>query len=435
MNILSIGGSDPSGGAGIQGDIKTFEDLNCYGLTVVTAVTSQNTSTFSGAYSVPSSSIKNQVRSVFSDFDVSAVKVGMVLTKETAVTLGTELKRLKIPIIVDPVIKSTTAGTLLRRTALKDYKRMLLPLSYAITPNVYEASVLSGVKINNEKDLEEASHKLRKLGVKNVVITGYQISKTKIADYILDDKDAQQFLYSKKIKGLTNHGSGCIYSAALAVRFAKGDSFENAVKFAKEYTSQLMQGAKKVGRGIAIVKPKNDLMKLELKHGIDKFQRLKNISTQIPQCQTNFVYTKSNPKDLNDCLGVEGRIVRTGDSVTMAGRLAYGASKHVATALLVMNAKFPEIRSALNVKFDKKMIKKFQDQGYFVAGYDRKKEPVKVKKSSSSIEWGIKNSLKNAGETPDVIYHKGDYGKEPMILVFGETPNSIIEKLSRILNG
>ncbi|NIP62880.1 MAG: bifunctional hydroxymethylpyrimidine kinase/phosphomethylpyrimidine kinase [Nitrosopumilaceae archaeon] len=432
MNVLSIGGSDPSAGAGIQHDIKTFYSLGCYGLTVITAITSQNTSNFSAVKALPPSTIRSQIRSILSDFDISAIKIGMVLTNKTIVVLNSELKQSRAPIILDPVLKSTTGGVLLKKNALKDFKKLLVPTAYAITPNVEEASVLSGIKINDNRDLKEASYKIQELGVKNIVVTGYETSKTKISDFVLSG-DVSLTMNSKKIQTV-NHGSGCTFSAALTVGLTEGNNFSDAVRFAKEYTVKSISDVKKIGKGIPIVEPYNDPTKLELEQGIKKFCRLHNVVEHIPQCQTNFVYSKPKPKKLDDCVGVQGRIVKTGNYVTVTGRLTYGASKHVATAVLTINKNFPKIRSAVNLKFDPKLIKMFQDKGYAVKSYDRRTEPKKVKKKVSSIEWGINNAIKNLKNPCDVIYHKGDFGKEAMILVFGENPKLVIKKLSDVLD-
>ncbi|MFB5637375.1 MAG: thiamine-phosphate synthase family protein, partial [Nitrosarchaeum sp.] len=152
----------------------------------------------------------------------------------------------------------------------------------------------------------------------------------------------------------------------------------------------------------------------------------------IPECQTNFVFSKKNPKSIKDVLGVSGRIVKTGNNVTVAGDLSYGGSKHVATALITLNKKFPEISSAINLKYDKEIISKLNKSKLLITSYDRSVEPKMVKdKDGSSVSWGIKHAIKNSEKPPDVVYHKGDFGKEPMIIIFGETPALIIEKISK----
>ena len=168
MNVLSIAGSDPSSGAGIQSDIKTFSSLGAYGLTVITSITSQNTSTFSNVESVSPKMIKSQIDSIISDFRINAIKVGMVYNTKSIQAIFSKLKNLKIPIILDPVIKSTTGGDLLEKSSLTSYKKLLIPLAYAITPNVLEAKKLSGVKIKTKKDLRYSAQKNSKIRCKKM---------------------------------------------------------------------------------------------------------------------------------------------------------------------------------------------------------------------------------------------------------------------------
>ena len=132
-----------------------------------------------------------------------------------------------------------------------------------------------------------------------------------------------------------------------------------------------------------------------------------------------------------DVLGISGRLVKSGKEVVTAGEIVYGGSQHVGTAVIQVNKKFSEIRSGLNIKYDSKIISKAKKSGFNVLSYDRSKEPKKSKqKENYSISWGIPNSLNT--KSPDVIYHKGDIGKEPMILIFGKNPDEIIQKVSKL---
>ena len=374
MNVLSIAGSDPSSGAGIQADIKTFSLLGVYGLTVITSITSQNTSSFSNVESVSPLMIKSQIDSIISDFKINAIKVGMVYNTKSIQAIFSKLKKTKIPIILDPVIKSTTGGNLIEKSSLTSYKKLLIPLAYAITPNVSEAEKLSGVKIKTKKDLLKSAQKIRKLGAKNVVITGTDFEKEKVADFVVEDS-ANYFVNGKKLSKI-NHGSGCNFSSALTVAIAKGKNFGDAVKFAKDYSYNSLKNSKRIGKGLLI---SNSLAKVEteekiLSNAIAQFQKINKAHTIIPECQTNFVYSKKNPVSKNDILGVEGRIVKAGTSIVMVGNLKYGGSKHVATAVLEASKKFPKIRSALNVKYDQKLIQKAKKKGLIVLSYNRDEE-------------------------------------------------------------
>ena len=432
MNLLSIGGSDPSSGAGIQSDIKTFDMLNSYGLTVITAITGQNTSNFGIIQPVSKKILKNQLELLISDFNIDGIKIGMVYNSEIIKTIHNELRNTKVPIVLDPIIKSTTGGLLIKKTAIKDFKKFLIPLATVITPNKFEAEFLSQIKINSKKSLLKAAQKIQKMGAKNIVITGAEIKDERISDFILEEKT--QYMISGKVIPKTNHGSGCNYSSSLLVSLANGKTLKESVKFSKQFTYNSIKNAKNIGRGIEITQIKNtDPIQTELTNGINKFIRIKDIYKKIPECQTNFVFSKTNPKSIKDVLGISGRIVKTGNKVRRVGDLAYGGSKHVATALITMNKKYPEIRSAINLKYDEETISKLRKIKLVISSYDRSTEPEKIKtKEGLSIEWGIKYAIKKLEKPPDVIYHKGDFGKEPMIIIFAKTPALIIEKVSKL---
>lgn len=434
MNLLSIAGSDPSSGAGIQSDVRTFTTLGNFPFTVITAITSQNTRKFGKVESVSSKMIKNQIDAIFSDFKIDAIKIGMVYDSPTIKILSKKLSRLNIPIILDPVLKSTTGGVLLKKDALNDYKKFLLPIGFIITPNLLEASILSGIKIKNSQDLKKSVLKIKKFGAKNIVVTGIDFEKNVISDCVFNGKKMN--MISGKLYKQINHGSGCNFSAALTVAIAKGKNVFEAAKFAKKFTYESIKNSKKIGKGITITnsvkKPDKNIQLLE--EAINDFTNIKKIYSLIPECQTNFVFSKNKIKSIKDILGVSGRIVKAGKEVIVAGTLRYGGSKHVGSALLEINKKFPQIKSAVNIKYDSKLIKLCKKKSFIVQSYDRKKEPTRIKrKENSSISWGIKNSLKNSSIPPDVIYHKGDFGKEPMIMVFGNDPSKVVEKIAKIL--
>jgi len=432
VNLLSIGGSDPSSGAGIQSDVKTFSSFNAHCLTVITAITSQNTSSFGMIEPVSEKILKNQLVSVISDFKIDGIKIGMVYNSQIIKVLYQQLKKLKIPIVIDPVFKSTTGGSLIESSAIKDFQKFLIPLATVITPNKFEAELISKTKISSKNTPEKVAKIIQKMGSKNVVITGIKTKNNQISDFVLE-KNKKYVISGDKISK-TNHGSGCNYSAAIILALAKNKSMRETMLFAKQFTYNSIKNAKKIGKGIVITDiQKHDKINSELSDAINRFIEIKNIYKNIPECQINFVYSKENPKSIKNILGISGRIVKAGKQAIIAGDLTYGGSKHVATALLVMNKEFPQICSAINLKYQNSTITKIKKSKLVVSSYDRSQEPKNVKLKSSTIVWGIKNAIKNSKKIPDVIFHKGDFGKEPMIIVFGENPNAVLKKILKII--
>jgi hydroxymethylpyrimidine/phosphomethylpyrimidine kinase len=423
MNILSIGGSDPSSGAGIQSDIKTFSNHDVYGFTVVTAITSQNTRKVTSVEPVSAKSLMAQIDSILSDFHIDAIKIGMVYNSQIIKVIHSKLRNIKVPIVIDPIIKSTTGATLLKKSALYDYRKMIVPLADVITPNKHEAKVLSGIS-----NINKSAKKIQLMGANCVIITGATSSNGKISDFILEEN--KKYVISGKKIPIRNHGSGCNYSASIAVSLAKGNTIRYAVKAAKDYVYQSIKNSKNIGKGVHITHKNTSNGMRELSYSINHFKQIKNIYKVIPECQTNFVFAKKNPKIIKDVLGISGRLVKSGKEVVTAGEIVYGGSQHVGTAVIQVNKKFPEVRSGINIKYDPKIIAKAKKSKFTVLSYDRSKEPKKSKqKENSSISWGISNTL-NA-KSPDIIYHKGDVGKEPMILIFGNNPDDVIRKVSK----
>jgi len=424
MNVLSIGGSDPSSGAGIQSDIRTFENHGVYGLTVITAITSQNTKKISKILPISSNIIKSQLESVLNDFKIDAIKIGMLYDTSIIKAVHSMIKKEKCPIIVDPIIESTTKTILLKKSAIKDYKKMIIPLATIITPNKQEAKILAGTS-----SIQKAAIEIQRLGAKNVIITGYNESKKVIEDFILEPKK-KYILKGKKIE-IINHGSGCNYSASIASSLALKRSIHDEAKYAKEYVFQSIKNSKKIGKGISITYKKTPEIQKELSNSIIDFQNIKNSVKLIPECQTNFVFSKIKPKKIDMVLGISGRLVKAGDKIIQAGELRYGGSQHVATAVIEVSKKFPEIRSAINIKYQPSLIVKAKEKGMKVISYDRKKESKNSKqKENSSISWGISSCLKST--KPDIIFHKGDMGKEPMIMIFGINPEQVVKKILAI---
>ena len=428
MNVLSIGGSDPSSGAGIQGDIRTSQQLGAYCLTAVTAVTSQNTSEYSATAPVPPETVRDQIGSVVSDFHIDVIKIGMVYDSETISAVCDALGSADAPIVVDPVMMSTTGGTLLKKEALQPYREGIVPLASAITPNVAEAEAVSGMGSAGGRNVEGIAGRILEMGAKGVVVTGIDGGEM-ISDYVRTGSEGHRI--SSRKTGGENHGGGCVFSTALAVRMAAGDGIVEAAAYAGRFAKRSIEGAQRIGAGVRIAGPApQNGIRGELAAGISEFTGVKNVQDLIPECQTNFVYSAEGPRSVMDIAGLAGRIVRAGDGVVVAGELAFGGSRHVAAAVLAVNKRFPGIRSGINIRYDAGIISRMRAGGMRVASYDRGTEPKEVRdKENSSVAWGTAAAVAGAAEAPDVIFHEGGIGKEPMILVFGETPQRVVDKI------
>ena len=246
MNILSIGGSDPSSGAGIQSDIRVFSALGAHTLTAITAVTSQNTSEFGAVEPVSPGMLQRQLESVFSDFRVDGIKIGMVYNSKIIRAIRRQLDGSRIPIVVDPVMRSTTGGRLIEGGAARDFQRHIIPLATAITPNIEEAEALAGISVAKDTP-ERVAKKIQDMGAKNVAITGIE-KGDRVSDFILE-KNTTYAISGKKVAE-TNRGSGCVHAAATTYSLACGKSIRESLYFARRFAYGSIKNAKRSERGL-----------------------------------------------------------------------------------------------------------------------------------------------------------------------------------------
>jgi hydroxymethylpyrimidine/phosphomethylpyrimidine kinase len=248
-NVLSIAGSDPSGGAGIQADLKTIGALGGYGMAAMTALTAQNTQGVTGIHEVPSEFVTKQVETIFNDIRVDAVKIGMAGSPQTISQLADVLQRCKPPVVVlDPVMVAQSGDKLLSDDAIKRLKIDLLPLASVITPNIPEAELL--LKKEFDGDMESFAKQLLKLGARAVLLKGGHLDGEKAKDIYIDAKHCIA-LEEKRVKTKHNHGTGCTLSSALATYMARGLPTHEAAGAAKKYVTGALQRAEKlkVGKG------------------------------------------------------------------------------------------------------------------------------------------------------------------------------------------
>lgn len=249
---LTIAGSDSGGGAGIQADIKTFSSLGIYGASILTAVTAQNTQGVRGIQAVSPEIIRGQLEAIFEDLPVDAIKVGMLHTIEAVRSVSEILSTHSCsPIILDPVMISTSGSRLLREDAVKCVIHDLFPLTTLLTPNIQEAEYLSGIPIHGENEIKKAADRLLSLGCESVLIKGGHIPGETMTDWLFTGKQEPICLVSPTVETRNTHGTGCTLSSAIAAYMALGLPLTEAVRSAKEYITQaLTHGADiQVGKG------------------------------------------------------------------------------------------------------------------------------------------------------------------------------------------
>jgi len=251
--VLTIAGSDSGGGAGIQADLKTISAMGCYGMSVITALTAQNTKGVTGIHAVPPDFAEKQMETVFSDIGVDAVKIGMLFSAELIETVAQVLKKYKIDkIVLDPVMVAQSGDKLLKDNAIEAIKIHLMPLSMVVTPNLPEASVLLDRTLHDFEDIKKGAKDLSEYGSRSVLIKGGHLKDNDSTDFLyLGEEDRIVTLEGERINTINNHGTGCTLSSAIASCMAKGCEIEEAVRKAKTYINEAIRaGSKyKIGHG------------------------------------------------------------------------------------------------------------------------------------------------------------------------------------------
>ena len=264
-NVLTIAGSDSSGGAGVQADLKTMCALGVYGMSVITAVTAQNTQGVYGVQEIDTDMVDRQIRAVFEDIRVDAVKVGMVSSVEIIRTIRERLRALGAKnIVVDPVMVSKSGYSLLREEALPAI-RELTEIADVVTPNIPEAEILAGFPIKTEEDMRRAAGIIAAQWAKNVLIKGGHRVGDGAGDLLLAGGNFV-FLRADRIDTKNTHGTGCTLSSAIACRLARGDGVEDAVRAAKDYITQAIIDSYEAGKGTG---PVGHLAALYRRAGMD----------------------------------------------------------------------------------------------------------------------------------------------------------------------
>ena len=258
---LTIAGSDCSGGAGIQADLKTFSAFGVFGMSAVTAVVAENTVGVQAIFDIPVEIVIEQIRSCITDIGTDAVKIGMLSNPEIVTAVAENIKRYDLQnVVVDPVMIAKSGDPLLDEEARQVIKATLLPLATVITPNLYEAEVMLGFSIDSIDGMKAAAYELSEIGCKWVVVKGGHLFGEKDAVDVAYDGIDYHLLRSPFYGTPNTHGTGCTFSSAIAAGLAKGYSVLKAVEIAKEYISMAIQHSLSIGHGHG---PTNHLVGVE----------------------------------------------------------------------------------------------------------------------------------------------------------------------------
>ncbi|WP_336050038.1 bifunctional hydroxymethylpyrimidine kinase/phosphomethylpyrimidine kinase [Streptomyces sp. CA2R101] len=253
--VLTVAGSDSGGGAGIQADLKTMLALGTHGMSVVTAVTAQNSLGVQGAWELPAEAVRAQFRSVVDDIGVQAVKTGMLSSAELVETVAELLAGLRAPVVIDPVGVSKHGDALLAATALDAVRTALLPTATVATPNLDEVAQLTGIRVEEEADMRRAAAAILDFGPRWALIKGGHLpaGRGESAVDLLTDGTEEHWLRAPRHDNRHTHGTGCTLAGALAAQLAKGDTVPQAAAAAKDYVTGALAAGFRLGAGIGPV--------------------------------------------------------------------------------------------------------------------------------------------------------------------------------------
>ncbi len=438
-NILTIAASDSSGGAGIQADIKTISALGGYPASALTALTAQNTVGVSSINEVPSDFIAQQIDAVFEDIGVDAVKTGMLFSRGAVDAVASAIARHRpAVVVVDPVMRSTSGHSLLADDVCTERIEKLLKNAFVVTPNLAEASVLAGINVDSPDTMRDAARKIHALGPRFVLITGGHLEE-ECCDILYDGVDFMSYSETR-IPTRNTHGTGCTLSAALATLLAQGSPVHTAVKAAKCFVETALRNSITIGAGSSPVQPlAQTLRDAGCYHCAQALQKAfcllfdAGIGNLLPEIQSNFGYALPQAATPEDVVAFPGRIIRDGTTIARIHEPAPGGSRHIAKIILTVIGFDASRRAAMNIAWSPRIIECCTSLGFLVGEFDRSQEPDDIKeREGSSLEWGTRQVLLHSPSVPDMIFDRGDVGKEPIVRVLGTDPFDVADKIITI---
>jgi len=439
LNALAIGGSSTTGAAGVEADIKTFASFGVHATVVVTAIASQNTRGVQDVFYLPDRVISQQIDSIFSDMKINAVKIGMLGNESIISVVYDGLRRWHgTNIVLDPVMTAQSDGSwLVDRESIGGIEK-LVRLSKIVTPNIAEAENLTGLGIRSIDDAKKAALLIKKKGPEAVLVKGIK-QGNRIADVLLHENFK---IFSKEMVSTRTHGGGCCFSSAIAACLAKGLQIEDSCKEAECFIDDAIRNSMKIGRGAEAVDPTACLRMnaerfaviYDVKAALMSIENCPGFSSLIPEVGTNIVRAIPNAKGINDVAGVAGRIRNTMGAPKSLGIIEFGASSHLARAVLKMMEFNSSKRAAINIRLTDATLAGCNKIGLRVSSYDRSKEPQEIKrKEGSTIPWGIETAVKNTRSIPDAVYQKGEVGREPSLILFGDSARDVARLALRLV--
>ncbi|MCB2226011.1 MAG: bifunctional hydroxymethylpyrimidine kinase/phosphomethylpyrimidine kinase [Desulfarculaceae bacterium] len=434
--VLIIAGSDSGGGAGIQADLKAVGALGGHASTVITALTAQNTIGVRAVHPVPLDFVEQQFAAVIEDIGTDAVKTGMLHSAELVELVSGLLAGVKAPVVVDPVMVAKGGSRLLAAEAVQAVRSMLLPRATLITPNLDEAAELLGRPITDRAGMELAAKELVGLGAQAALIKGGHL-QGEPGDLLFDGSQTY-FFSAPRIDTPHTHGTGCTLASAIAALLAQGWELAPAVERARLLVRRAIASGLAIGQGHGPVHALADLAPrlalgeclAEMDAALERLETVDGLASMIPEVRGQLGYGLPGASSAAEVLAVAGRISHIGTRLKAVGPARLGASSHVAKIVLAAMAKDPAMRAAMACNFSEELVERAKALGWSVGEFSRAEEPPEVKRmEGSTLEWGTTRAIEVMGKVPEVIFDRGENGKEPVLRLLAQSPGEIVDRL------
>jgi hydroxymethylpyrimidine kinase/phosphomethylpyrimidine kinase len=438
--VLTIAGSDSGGGAGIQADLKTIEAGGAFGTSAVTSITAQNTTGVQSTHVLPVEEVEAQCEAVLSDFDVGAVKTGMLATGDVIDLVRAQVEGADAPAVVDPVMVAASGDRLLEPEAEDAYEELLAEATL-VTPNADEAEVLAGVDVTDTESAREAGVAVVEMGAEAALVKGGHVPGEDVVDVLVTGDDVETIRHPR-VETEATHGSGCTLSSAIATRLAHGDDLSTAVHTGVDLLARAVRYGVDVGEGPGAVhhmvairdRAERQPTAERVSEAVGQFVR-RDVSPLVPEVGMNVVGATPYAEVPAECAAVEGRITRTLDGVSPNRGVRFGASSHVARFLLAAREFDPGLRFAVNCRFDDDVEAALDALDGPVVEYDRADEPEALREEEGrTMGWAARRAFEAADGTPVAAFDRGDVGKEPMVRLLARDSTALVDRTLTLLD-